>query len=90
MFKTTANKGFHMTFDNGVTISVQFGYGNYCDNRDLITLSDFIDTSSSNAEIMIWNDDKVITNELFGDDVQGYLSANEVLKAMIWASNYQT
>jgi hypothetical protein len=31
-FKSTNNKGFQMTFENGWTISVQFGYGNYCDN----------------------------------------------------------
>jgi hypothetical protein len=31
-FKSTENKGFQMTFENGWTISVQFGYGNYCDN----------------------------------------------------------
>ena len=32
-FKSTENKGFQMTFENGWTISVQFGYGNYCDNN---------------------------------------------------------
>ena len=29
MFKITDGKGFHITFKNGVTVSVQFGYGNY-------------------------------------------------------------
>ena len=27
------NKGFHMTFKNGLTASVQWGLGNYCDNH---------------------------------------------------------
>jgi len=33
MFRTTNNKGFQITFANGYIVSVQFGYGNYCDNR---------------------------------------------------------
>jgi hypothetical protein len=28
-------KGFHIKFENGWTISVQFGPGNYCDNYDM-------------------------------------------------------
>lgn len=32
MFAATENKGFQMTFDNGYTISCQFGASNYCDN----------------------------------------------------------
>ena len=31
-FKTCANKGFHITFNNGVTFSVKFGAGNYCND----------------------------------------------------------
>lgn len=34
MFKITDNKGFHITFENGWTISVQFGPANYCENYD--------------------------------------------------------
>ena len=32
MFKITQGKGFHMTFANGWTVSVQWGAGNYCQN----------------------------------------------------------
>ena len=32
MFKITDGKGFHMTFANGWTVSVQWGAGNYCPN----------------------------------------------------------
>lgn len=39
MFKITHDSGFHITFDNGVTVSVQFGWGNYCseypNNKDM-------------------------------------------------------
>lgn len=31
MFAITGHKGFQITFQNGVTISVQFGPGNYTD-----------------------------------------------------------
>ena len=32
-FLSTMRKGFHMTFENGLTVSVQWGAGNYCDNH---------------------------------------------------------
>lgn len=32
MFRIIDGKGFHITFENGVTVSVQFGWGNYCRN----------------------------------------------------------
>lgn len=32
-FRIISGKGFHITFANGYTVSVQFGGGNYCDNR---------------------------------------------------------
>lgn len=31
-FVSTMRKGFHMTFPNGLTVSAQWGAGNYCDN----------------------------------------------------------
>ena len=33
-FDTCGNHGFHIGFDNGYTISVQFGPGNYCEQYD--------------------------------------------------------
>lgn len=32
MFSITHGKGFQITFQNGCTVSVQWGPGNYCDN----------------------------------------------------------
>jgi hypothetical protein len=34
-FSICDGKGFHIGFENGYTISVQFGPGNYCDNYDM-------------------------------------------------------
>lgn len=41
--------GFKMTFENGNTISVQFGWGNYCENRGESK------PGCVNAEIAIWD-----------------------------------
>lgn len=81
MFKITRGTGFQMTFENGWTISVQFGYGNYCDNNRHPDGFDFgknLDiVQSSDAEIAIWDSEGSWYN--FGDDtVKGYCSADEV------------
>jgi len=83
MLQVTQNKGFSLTFENGLTISVQFGTGNYCERRSLIApyksemLQDIIE--SENAEIAIWNKADEWFN--FGSDtVEGWVSANEVAK----------
>ena len=51
---TSTSNGFQLAFENGWTISVQWGYGNYCTNhnkgRDFSP--DFIE--SNTAEIAIW------------------------------------
>lgn len=33
-FRITGGRGFHITFENDVTVSVQFGPGNYCEHYD--------------------------------------------------------
>ena len=33
MFKITEGRGFQMVFDNGYTISIQWGAGYYCSNK---------------------------------------------------------
>ena len=81
MFKITRGTGFQMTFENGWTISVQFGYGNYCDNYrhpdgfDFGKNKDIV--QSYDAEIAIWNNGTWYTFE-DGDTVKGYCSADEV------------
>jgi hypothetical protein len=61
IFRVTGNKGFQMKFENGWTISVQFGYGNYCDNYQHPDGFDFAKglnvVQSSDAEIAIWSGD---------------------------------
>lgn len=82
-----------MTFKNGVTVSVQFGPGNYCDNYDLPMLVPPANSiESSDAEIAIWDKNKKwITTEFQDKDdtVLGHQSSEEVLKALNWAANYK-
>lgn len=82
MFKITRGTGFQMTFENGWTISVQFGYGNYCDNNRHPDGFDFgknLDiVQSSDAEIAIWNSEGSWYTFKDGDTVKGYCSADEV------------
>ena len=100
MLKSTLNKGFQLTFENGITISVQFGSGNYCERKNLnasyksemLNEQDIIE--SLDAEIAIWDEDDNWFN--FGSDntyclsysrtVKGYCTANEVAKWIYIAS----
>jgi hypothetical protein len=81
MLRITSGKGFQMTFANGWTISVQFGAGNYCDNRSMSTTSasDQLagEEGSANAEIAAWDKDGKWHN--FGaDQVKGWQTPDEV------------
>jgi hypothetical protein len=84
-FRLTRNKGYQMVFENGWTISVQFGYGNYCDNYQHPDGFDFAKglnvVQSSDAEIAIWSGDTwkgdwyTFEN---GDTVLGYQTPDQV------------
>ena len=59
-FTSGYNKGFRMTFENGYSISVQWGVGNYCEKQmntnyewNESTKHDF--WSSNSAEIAVFN-----------------------------------
>ena len=99
MMKITENKGFQMTFDNGLTISCQMGSNNYCDNRDYnkcfqAEMRQSI-TQCDNCEVAIWNeDDKWITGEIFRemgmesteDMVAGWVDTMTVAKLITYVS----
>lgn len=72
--------GLHMKFENGNVISIQFGYGNYCDNKHLSK------SECSNAEIAIWNADGK-WYDFGGDEVKGYCSADEIAEWINFAAN---
>jgi len=75
--------GFQMTFDNGLTISVMFRGGSYCEHkmeRPTIAMAN-LETdgihSSEDAEIAIW-DEAGTWLDFGGDTVAGYVTTNEV------------
>lgn len=78
MITVNNNKGFKLTFDNGLSISVQIGNGNYCDNKDSnINEMEQRRTESKNAEIAIWDENnKWFT--FYGDQVEGWVNANDI------------
>lgn len=84
-FVSCQNKGFQMTFYNGMTISVQWGIGNYCSRRGLnsTVLSEMREPliASQDAEIDIWDADGKWF-EFSSDQVKGYCSTDEVAKIM--------
>ena len=81
MLSITQHKGFRMTFENGWTVSVQFGPGNYCEvqHKDYNAPSTSALWNSQNAEVAAWDKDGKWYS--FGsDDVAGWLTADEVVE----------
>ena len=82
MFTSTHNNGFSMTFENGFTISVRWGIGNYCERRSMSSYHPHSDmkipqVKSTDAEIAIWDKEGTWFN--FGSDtVKGWCSVDEV------------
>ena len=83
MFKSNHNHGFQMTFKNGITISVQFGTGNYCERRNLkVSYRGDMDAatpiiSSHSAEIAIWHKDSDTWFNFGHDQVKGWCGTDD-------------
>lgn len=77
----TDGKGVQFTFDNGITISIQIGGGNYCNNYNFpigeITRDRPLPPSGT-AEIAVW-DETDAWFDLDGDQVAGYIAVSRVL-----------
>jgi hypothetical protein len=80
--QTSVPSGFTMKFDNGNTISVQFGMGNYCANKNKESK-----TQCTTAEIAIW-DAKGTWYKFVdaNDEVLGHCSADDVAKWINFAA----
>jgi hypothetical protein len=84
-FRICDNKGFHITFENGWTISVQFGGGNYCANYDfpIGTEHDGRGMASIDAEVAYWGPDGGMQKfKGSSDRVAGRWTPAQVLKLM--------
>jgi hypothetical protein len=93
MFKATSNRGFSITFENGNTVSVQWGPHNYCDPEHAEGRDAPWDApeksqvwASANAEVAAWNSDKEWHN-FSHDQVAGWQSADEVASFIAFVSN---
>ena len=86
-FVSTMRKGFHMTFENGLGASVQWGAGNYCDNHFDFDFSFSKDAQSDTAEVAaFYNGNMINANQFMPDDVRdscdtvvGWLTPEQVL-----------
>lgn len=91
-FVSTMRKGFHMTFENGYTVSVQWGAGNYCDNHfpDDCDFTFSKDAASDTAEVAIWGENgEFIDPQMFfkyeissDGAVAGWLTPGEVAELL--------
>ena len=97
MFRITFGKGFHLVFKNGITLSTQFGYGNYCDNCNIPNPKAGKNVECKDCEIAIWTeggnwitkkclDDIGIENN---DTVLGRVDMETWLKILDWCRNYK-
>ena len=89
MFKITSGKGFHVTFANGWTVSVQFGHGNYCDHHMARFEEDYAardrrcgEQGSLTAEVACWPRSGDLA-DLGSDTVRGWQDPEQVLALMI-------
>ena len=92
-FRITAGKGFHLTFPNGYTISVQFGPANYCSNygEPINNESDRMcgKRGSETAETaIIAPNGKIITVADEEESLRAYQTVEQVLERMIQVSKF--
>lgn len=103
-FRICSGKGFHIQFDNGYTVSVQFGGGNYCDNYHRLQIGtegrDGVDVRCADAETAVWGRDGRMlemdyiegtgwVGEGGTDAVQPRQSPARVLELMQWAASQE-
>ena len=82
---SNSGKGFHMTFENGLTISVQWGYDNYCNNKtyskgyqeELNVIKEKGLFTGETAEIAVWNAEGKWMNFKY-DQVKGWLPPDTI------------
>ena len=88
--RITSGKGFHMEFANGWMVSVQFGAGNYCQNRDAEFDNDIATgrKGASNAECAVFSPDGEMAQlEGWDDTVKGWMSPDEIAELITWTQS---
>ncbi len=85
MFRINDNKGFQIKFDNGYTVSVQFGPGNYGSNYSLGFEEMGRPMIAASAETALIDPEGRFV-EYKGDSVQGHQTVNDVLALLNYAA----
>jgi len=86
---TPQHRGFHVTFDNGYTVSVQFGPNSICSVKnqsldEVITPSN-IDEHVKNAEVAVITPQKeLIPFRSNGEETKGHVSPEELVGILTW------
>ena len=103
-FASFKNKGFHLIFPNGVTLSTQFGNYNYCEHSVNYSKQPNYDHEapikagfweSNDAEIAIWKNgtETWLTKEcpFCGNEecVDGYVDMKKWLKILKWCVEHE-
>ena len=85
-FMLTGGKGFQIMLANGMTVSVQWGAGNYCQNNRGDFGREY--PSCADAETAVWDKaGKFIKREVNAyDEVQGHQSPDKVAATIAWAA----
>ncbi len=93
-FAITSGQGFHITFANGWTLSVQFGPGHYCQHRNetfnTVPREHHI-WRSDTAECAIIDPVNGLIEWPFGsgargDTVEGYVLPNDLVYIVMWVA----
>lgn len=90
MFRVTSTHGFHITFENDVTASVQFSTRHHCSTKHLLLHER---NQCPNAEVAFFRDDTWLTKEIdpehrYDDRDIGYVSADDLIPMLIAAAAY--
>ena len=97
-FISTESKGFHITFENGLAISVQWGKGNYCSNYNGDCYNMFCHgAESKTAEVAVFKGNKFMDLNLFLSEdiytdgqVAGYLTPEDVVDLLVKVKEYKS
>lgn len=87
MFTVYSSKGFTVTFENGLEVSVMLGTENYCENRGMEV--GHYTATSRDAEVAVFKHHKMITTPFTPDEsnpVVGWQNPLDVLTILEWAS----
>ena len=86
MFISTQNQGFRMKFENNFSISVQWGSGNYCSNRDKKRNEmDNRFTESNSAEVAIFFNNIMLP--VTHNEVIGWVTTDDVARIIAMVSS---